>query len=144
MANAYQKTIFLSSATLFALAAAPPAFAQNAATGGTKGVDSSDTEIIITAQKREERLVDVPISLTALTGDQLAAAGVTQFHDLSQVAPGFTSEEYGDARAGRIMLRGVTSQQDNPGKQSSVGVFLDRSEEHTSELQSLMRISYAV
>src|SRR3546814_1909085 len=100
MANAYQKTIFLSSATLFALAAAPPAFAQNAATGGTKGVDSSDTEIIITAQKREERLVDVPISLTALTGDQLAAAGVTQFHD--------------------------------------------RSEEHTSELQSLMRSSYAV
>src|SRR3546814_10417124 len=124
MANAYQKTIFLSSATLFALAAAPPAFAQNAATGGTKGVDSSDTEIIITAQKREERLVDVPISLTELTGEQLAAAGVTQFHDLSPVAPGFTSEEYGDARAGRIMLRGLASLPDNPGTQSSGGVFL--------------------
>src|SRR3546814_11474336 len=100
MANAYQKTIFLSSATLFALAAAPPAFAQNAATGGTKGVDSSDTEIIITAQKREERLVDVPISLTELTGDQLAAAGLTQFHYLSTVAPGFTDDELGDAPAG--------------------------------------------
>src|SRR3546814_6194433 len=110
MANAYQKTIFLSSATLFALAAAPPAFAQNAATGGTKGVDSSDTEIITTAQKREERLVDVPISMTALTGAQIPEAGVTQSHDLSPVAPGYTSEAYGDARAGRTMLRGVTTQ----------------------------------
>jgi len=125
MANIYRKRIFLCSAVLSVLAAANPVGAQTTATSSASHVDSGDAEIIITAQKREERLVDVPISLTALTSDQLAAAGVTQFHDLSQVAPGFTSEQYGDARAGRIMLRGVTSQQDNPGKQSSVGVFLD-------------------
>src|SRR3546814_17338260 len=106
MANAYQKTIFLSSATLFALAAAPPAFAQNAATGGTKGVDSSDTEIIITAQKREERMVDVPISLTELTGAQLAAAGATKFNDRSQVAPGSPFEDNGDSRARQILVTG--------------------------------------
>jgi iron complex outermembrane receptor protein len=102
-------------------------------------------EIIITAQKREERLIDVPISLTALSADELTAAGVTQFHDLAQVTPGFTSEEYGDARAGRMTLRGVTSQQDNPGKQSSIGVFLDgvflaRYGAATSELADIERV----
>ncbi len=102
-------------------------------------------EIVITAQKREERLIDVPISLTAVSGDDLAAAGITQFHDLAQVAPGFTSEQYGDARAGRMTVRGVTSQQDNPGKQSSVGVFLDgvflaRYGAATNELADIERV----
>ena len=47
-------------------------------------------EIIVTAQKRSERLSDVPMSITAATGEQLRSRGVTQVADLEKVVPGFT------------------------------------------------------
>lgn len=50
------------------------------------GVD----EIIVTAQKRSERLLDVPLSITAISGDQLAKRGITSPADLERVVPGFT------------------------------------------------------
>ncbi|MEI4508722.1 TonB-dependent receptor [Sphingopyxis sp. CCNWLW253] len=46
-------------------------------------------EIIVTAQKRSERLNDVPMAITAATGDDLAARGVTSIEDLAKVVPGF-------------------------------------------------------
>ncbi len=47
-------------------------------------------EIIVTAQKREERLNDVPVSITAASASQLENAGVTQPSDLVKIVPGFT------------------------------------------------------
>jgi iron complex outermembrane receptor protein len=52
--------------------------------------DSTVGEVIVTAQKRSERLNDVPLSVTAVTGDQLRRQGVTQVADLEKVVPGFT------------------------------------------------------
>src|SRR5258706_11972855 len=54
-------------------------------------------EIIVTAQKRSERINDVPLSITAATGDELLKAGVKGPDDLQKVVPGFTYEasEYG-------------------------------------------------
>lgn len=54
------------------------------------GADDSIGEIIVTAQKRSERLNDVPLSISALSGDQLAERGVTSVADLKNVVPGFT------------------------------------------------------
>jgi len=50
--------------------------------------DSS--EIIVTARKREERLKDVPISITAFTGDQLTAIGAENFEDYADRVPGLS------------------------------------------------------
>ncbi|AEG50192.1 TonB-dependent receptor [Sphingobium chlorophenolicum L-1] len=47
-------------------------------------------DIIVTAQKRSERLNDVPLSITAATGDQLAKAGVNNPADLEKIVPGFS------------------------------------------------------
>lgn len=47
-------------------------------------------DIIVTAQKRSERLTDVPISITAASGEQLAKAGVVSPGDLGKIVPGFT------------------------------------------------------
>jgi iron complex outermembrane receptor protein len=47
-------------------------------------------EVIVTAQKRSERLQDVPLSITAATGEQLAKQGITGPADLEKIAPGFT------------------------------------------------------
>ena len=45
-------------------------------------------EIIVTAQKREQSMQDVPIAITALTGDALATNRVTTVSDLTGLAPG--------------------------------------------------------
>ena len=50
-------------------------------------------EIIVTAQKREEKLSDVPLSITAATGDQLANRGITDTSQLSKIVPGFTFQQ---------------------------------------------------
>jgi iron complex outermembrane receptor protein len=71
--------------------------------------DQSATEIgdiIVTAQKRSERLLDVPLSITAVTGDQLAKQGVVSPADLAKVVPGFTAQtsQYG---APVYQIRGI-------------------------------------
>jgi outer membrane receptor protein involved in Fe transport len=54
--------------------------------------DASDVgEIIVTAQKRAERLSDVGLSITAATGPQLRAAGINNVSDLPRITPGFTT-----------------------------------------------------
>ena len=71
-----------------ALTAAMPAFAQvsSAPEANTGGLE----EIVVTAQKREQNLQDVPIAVTAITGDSLATNRVTSVSDLSGLAPGGT------------------------------------------------------
>ena len=46
-------------------------------------------EVTVTAQKRTERLSDVPLSITATTGEQLAKQGISSATDLERVVPGF-------------------------------------------------------
>src|SRR5438067_12588417 len=45
-------------------------------------------EVIVTAQRRVERLQDVPIAVTVATGEQLETAGITRLEDISLIAPG--------------------------------------------------------
>jgi iron complex outermembrane receptor protein len=54
-------------------------------------------EIIVTAQKRSERLSDVPMSITAASGEQLTQRGITSVADLQKVVPGLTFQpsDYG-------------------------------------------------
>jgi iron complex outermembrane receptor protein len=103
------------------MAFAPAAARAEAAAADTNQIE----EVVVTAQKREENLQDVPIAITAISGETAKKSGLTQFYDLGQYIPSFTADMYGDARAARVTLRGVASVQDNPGKQSSVGVFID-------------------
>src|SRR3546814_6081781 len=110
-----------ATAISFALAAAvwaAPAAAQDAPVGPAVE-DSGLSDIVVTAQRREESLQDVPVSVSVLSGDTLGAITSTG----------------ADVRvlAGRVPSLNI---------ESSFG--RTRSEEHTSELQSLMRISYAV
>jgi iron complex outermembrane receptor protein len=86
--------------------------------------DAAIEELVVTAQKRAENIQDVPISIVAVSGEQLRKAGITDFQNLTLIAPGLVTDANSDPRAARIGLRGVTTAQDN-GKQSSVGVFID-------------------
>jgi outer membrane receptor protein involved in Fe transport len=84
-----------------------------AAFPGQAIADAENTleEIIVTAQKREERLREVPISISAVTGEQLQRSGATRFSDAAGYVPGMTYQPgiSGAPGEGRFNLRGVSS-----------------------------------
>lgn len=75
-----------------AISFASPAFAQDSAPSAapTPAQTTDSDVIIVTATKRDQAINDVPMSITAQTGEQLLAAGVTSADDLGKVVPGFT------------------------------------------------------
>jgi iron complex outermembrane recepter protein len=64
--------------------------ATNARAQDSQPSGDSLAEVIVTAEKRSERLVDVPMSITAATGERLASLGITAPADLEKIVPGFT------------------------------------------------------
>ena len=78
-------------------------------------------EIIVTAQKVEERLRDIPMSITAMSGRELQALGATQFVDFANTVPSlnFTSSGVGQTQ---VNLRGITS---GYNVSPTVGIYVD-------------------
>jgi outer membrane receptor protein involved in Fe transport len=94
----------------------------NAITGSASAQTGEDTpEIVVTAQKRAERLIDVPQSVTVLSPDELAATGATQFRDYADTIPGLSFQSSG-AGYTQISLRGVTVGQDAG---ATVAIYVD-------------------
>ena len=82
-------------------------------------------EVLVTAQKREQSLQDVSIAVTAFTGDQLAALGVTQPIDVQAHVPNFhMKNEIGKATP-TLTLRGVGIGAFSHNAVSPVGVYVD-------------------
>ena len=82
-------------------------------------------EIIVTAQKRSERINDVPVSITAATGGALASAGVTDTSQLTKIVPGFTFQlsQYGAPVFG---LRGISFYDTSAISTPAVSVYVDQ------------------
>jgi outer membrane receptor protein involved in Fe transport len=106
-----------------AVLSSTPALAQDAAPAADSGYDD---EIIVTAQKREENLQNVPISIQALGTRKLDQLNVTNFEDFSKLLPSvsFQSSQPGVTT---VYMRGVASGGDgnHSGSLPSVGVYLD-------------------
>ncbi len=83
------------------------------------------TEIIVTAQKREQNLQDVPIAVMALSGAQLKDAGVADIKTLQVLTPGLTTTSTTSENVTTVRIRGIGTVGDNPGLESSVGVVID-------------------
>ncbi len=72
------------------------------------GTGQTGNEIIVTAQKFEQRAIDVPITITALSGERIEELGVTDLDELSAYVPGLNIQEQSANNPG-IVIRGVTS-----------------------------------
>lgn len=86
---------------------------------------SAVAEVIVTAQKRSERLSDVPISVTAVSGDQLAKQRIISTSDLERVVPGFTFQPTG-AGAPVFSIRGIGFFDTAVTVSPAVSVYLDQ------------------
>jgi len=81
-------------------------------------------EIVVTAQKREQAAVDVPMSLTAYSGDRLEALGVADFADLSKFTPGLIVQDQSPNNPG-FVIRGITSDATDSFAEARVSVYQD-------------------
>ena len=89
------------------------------------GQQSTVDDIIVTAQKREQTLQDVPIVVTSLSAEALEDAGVKDIKDLQILTPGLTVTSTTSEASTTARIRGVGTVGDNPGLESSVGVVID-------------------
>ena len=83
------------------------------------------SEIIVTAQKRSENIQDVPVSVMAVSAQELRDAGVKDIKELQVLTPGVTVTSTTSENVTTARIRGVGTVGDNPGLESSVGVIID-------------------
>ena len=98
--------------------------ASSAAQAQTSDVQTVDS-IIVTAQKREQNLQDVPVVVTAVGAKLLQDTGVRDIKDLTILTPGLTVTSTSSEASTTARVRGVGTVGDNPGLESSVGVVID-------------------
>jgi len=82
-------------------------------------------EIVITAQKREQSLQDVPIAVTAFDSARLEATGFNDITDLVNYTPGLDITTSQSSEQTTITLRGIGTGANNAGLEPAVGVFVD-------------------
>jgi outer membrane receptor protein involved in Fe transport len=91
------------------LAAAPQAaFAQDAEAPAAEEEQGSGNEIVVTSQKIEQRVLDVPITITATSGKRIKELGITDLDELSRYVPGLLIQEQSANNPG-VVIRGITS-----------------------------------
>jgi iron complex outermembrane receptor protein len=105
--------------------AASPALAQTAAATETDQEAASVADIVVTAQKREQSLQDVPISIIAVSREALEGAGVHDIKDLQALTPGLNVNSSSNEVTTTIRIHGIGTVGENPGIESSVGIVID-------------------
>jgi iron complex outermembrane receptor protein len=114
--------IKLALATTTALTVMTPAMAQQAATSTNGGLE----EIVVTAQKREQSVQDLPIAVTAVTQETLLANRITSVNDLSSIAPGvIVKPSAGGIQVPVFTIRGQQSYGVVAGSDKQVSIYLD-------------------
>jgi iron complex outermembrane receptor protein len=102
-------TISLCASQAYAAAAAAPA----------ADVTTNVEELIVTAEKRAERLQDVPVAITAFSAEQRSLIGIESIQDLTNFTPGL----HYNSIANRPYLRGVGRNTDNLAVASAVAIY---------------------
>jgi iron complex outermembrane recepter protein len=114
----FKHRLLTTAIPMIALFSGTPAFAQDA-----PAKNAGLEEIVVTAQRREENLQDVPISVSAFTAEQLKAQGTTDISRLENVVPGFQFGRSGpDARPA---IRGVRTENVGVNGDTTIGFFID-------------------
>lgn len=106
--------------------AATQAPASSAAAPSAESANTNNEEIIVTARKRDETLISVPVVVTAIGGAQLAAQGVTNLDGLARITPQLiTGNQGGAVQGGNITIRGVSGPDQNPFGDQAVSFNID-------------------
>ena len=138
-ALSYSSVLALASALLVS----GPAFAQTS-TDDVADEAADDNVIIVTAQKFEQRSTDVPITISANSGERLKELGVSDLDELSNYVPGLNIQEQSANNPG-IVIRGITSDSGSAQQAARVtlyynGVDISRSRGSYQDIYDVDRI----
>jgi iron complex outermembrane receptor protein len=117
-----RRWLFSGVAAVVGIMGAGEARAQ-AASGEVAARD--DEVVVVTAQRREQRLQDVPLAVSAVSGASLREAGVANATDLGRIAPSVSYGTSANSRGEGLQVRGVGTQIFGDGVEQSVGVVID-------------------
>ncbi len=95
------------------------------AQAGDAGLESDVSDIVVTANKRAERLQDVPIAVSAISGEGLAASHVTQAEDIAQTIPNLQMNTTVGDNTPIFSLRGVSMYDYSLNQSSPVATYYD-------------------
>jgi outer membrane receptor protein involved in Fe transport len=115
------RSMLLITAAAGALLAPTATLAQETEPAPAQSAVAGDDEVVVTAQKREERLQDVPISISVVGGAQMQESGASQLSDYAAYVPGFQVDNAGSPGRSTLSLRGVAP----IGPSATVGIYLD-------------------
>ncbi len=124
--------LLLAGVGLAALAApaaaqvAPDPAAITATPATDASADGTSQEITVTARRRAETLLSVPIAITAYSADKLAKSGAIDLTDLQTTTPNITlKDSRGTNSTLSAFIRGIGQQDPVPGFEAGVGIYLD-------------------
>ncbi len=141
MKSTLRATSALPLAALAWAAIATPALAQDA----TPEDDVAPAEIIVTAQKRSERLQDVPLAVTAISGEKIASQGGINLETAQTIIPTLNIQKSGTTLNQSLYMRGVGTATFSIAAEPSVSTVVDgvvyaRAGEAFSDLVDIERI----
>ncbi len=116
------KLTLLVSASLLAMPAMAQTAEPAAEAASTAEVEAVE-DIVVTAQRREQRLQDVPISIAVVSGEALEDRAIQNFEQLAPLIPNLTIAK--TPAANLIVLRGIGSSAGSPSLDQSVVMFVD-------------------
>lgn len=115
------RAALLASIAVSGVAVTAPAMAQDEAASAESG-----DEIIVTARRREENLLDVPIAVSAFSGEALELRGALDLTDIGNITPNTTLEtSRGSNSTLSAFIRGIGQQDPVSGFEPGVGIYLD-------------------
>ena len=113
-----------------AFAGSGAASAQETAAQQTPAAETlNENDIIVTANKRDTRIQDVPFSINAQTEEDIRRSGATTLEEISRNVAGLAIQNLGPGQS-QVGIRGVSAGQiarDQPGVKEQVGIYLDES-----------------
>ncbi|WP_221793887.1 TonB-dependent receptor [Aquisediminimonas sediminicola] len=119
------RQFFAASISLLALAATTPVHAEFAAAAVEADAAGSFDDIVVTARRREERAQEVPIALTAVSGDTIERTGAVNLIQIADLTPTLVIRN-NNARNTFANIRGLGSNSDqNDGLEIGVGFYVD-------------------
>jgi len=122
-----KSSVWINSAAHIALAVgcagmAAPALAQNTA---PQAASPEPETIIVTAQKRDQDILEVPTAVTVISPTTIEAAQVTNFTDITRVSPSLTVNEQGNSASSSVSIRGIGTFSFSTSTEPAVSIVVD-------------------